>query len=495
MSSTQSPAPQPNQQKVTTNILWKFSGLGFKLLTQLAAVAVLSRLLPIEAFGVITYAMIFVNFTELLMQLGVGPAVIQNQNATTLTIRVAFTLSVMAGVLGTLLLFAIAPLLASSSSDIPVFRTLAGFFLLSSFGAIADALLQKQGRFKNIAIIESTSYFLGYALLTIILAFAGFGVYSLIFGVLAQVGIRSLFLLLTVRHSLIPSFARAEMRGIFRFGAGLTAARMFNFLALNGDYFLVGRLIGERALGLYSRAFYIMRLPTDLLTTALHAVLFPSFAEIQNDRKKLCAAWLGAVRMSATFVLPLMALLAVIAPELVPVFLGKGWEESVVPLQILTPIGFLNLYTLSDALLKAAGEIKRQMIGHALFAAALLTAVFIGSQNGLQGVAIGVVAANILMFVYMTARSLQILPAGVGDFFRQLRAGVVLGFVTAGAGLGARYFLTRFIASEILVLSGTVLVAILAALLAFQAPTEIFREIRQPAIRLLRSIFSKNKAA
>ncbi len=421
---------RPAFSKIVRNLGWRSSGLAAKVGLQLVTVAVLARLLPIEAFGTITYVMIFVNFTELLFQMGIGPAVVQRKTLAGRTIRAAFTLAVLSGAAGTLL-FQLGSLLFVDSGTRPIYLWLGMIFLLSGFGAVSEALLQREGRFKYLMLAETGAYLCGYTLVTILLAANGFGVMSLVAGIILQSGLRAFLLWLGTRHSLLPAWHRQEFRELASFGGGLTLARVANFAAMNGDYFIAGRLLGEKALGLYSRAFYLMRLPTSLIMTSLHTVLFPAFAQHQHDLDRLRRHYFTAVMLSAALVLPLVLFIAFMARPIVLLVLGEKWLATVPALQILAPIGFFNLYTLSDALLKAVGALRLQVSGHLLFALLLISGVAAGSGWGITGIATAVLGANIAMFFYMAAAGIRVLRAGWGELAAALIPALVLGGISA----------------------------------------------------------------
>ena len=100
------------------------------------------------------------------------------------------------------------------------------------------------------------------------------------------------------------------------FGVGFTVARVANFLANQGDNIVVGRMLGPQALGIYTRAYQLMAVPTTLFGDVLDRVLFPTMAKVQGDAPRLAAAYLQAVASIALVMLPLGVVMTVLAPEL-----------------------------------------------------------------------------------------------------------------------------------------------------------------------------------
>ena len=118
-----------------------------------------------------------------------------------------------------------------------------------------------------------------------------------------------------------------------------------------GDYLVVGRWLGSSSLGLYTRARKLMGAPASLLGGMLDDVLFPAMARVQDDLPRLGLAYRRGVSLVALTMLPLSALLMVLAPEVIAVALGPQWLGAVVPFQILA-VGLLlrTSYKMSDSL-------------------------------------------------------------------------------------------------------------------------------------------------
>ncbi len=96
-----------------------------------------------------------------------------------------------------------------------------------------------------------------------------------------------------------PLLARNELRDLLRFGVGAQLSVSVNYVALNADNFLVGRLLGAPALGLYNRAYTLMNLPYTYASNVLSSVLFPAFAHVQDDTGRVRRGYLMMTRVTA----------------------------------------------------------------------------------------------------------------------------------------------------------------------------------------------------
>ncbi len=87
------------------------------------------------------------------------------------------------------------------------------------------------------------------------------------------------------------------MKELMHFGIGRTLARLANYGALNGDYLVIGRSLPPGALGLYSRAFQVVRIPSSHIASLISSILFPVYAAIQEDREKIKKGFIYQFRL------------------------------------------------------------------------------------------------------------------------------------------------------------------------------------------------------
>ena len=155
-------------------------------------------------------------------------------------------------------------------------------FPLSGIAVVSGSLLQRELKFRWLAQREVASYVIGYGVVGIALASAGWGVWALVWGNLAQAAVNTVLLLL----GRPPSFSlwpdRRALAELTYFSGGFTIGRIANYLATQGDNLVTGRWLGAAALGVYGRAYQLMAVPSMLFGDVLDNVLFPSLARLQG---------------------------------------------------------------------------------------------------------------------------------------------------------------------------------------------------------------------
>lgn len=379
------------KQKAVSSSGWGFLDKGSNVIAQFLIGIVLARLLPPSDFGLIGLAMIVIGFGQIFVNLGLGPALIHKQNISERHIRVVFTTSLIAGIILMILVFTSAPLVAvifNNENVIPVVKVLSVIFVIAGFQVPSQAILKKELDFRNIFYVSFGKSIL-YGIVSIALALFGFGVWSLVIGSIIQRLISLLGSYWYIRHSLKPLFAQKEILDLAHFGSGMTLNGIFNYFALKGDYFMIGRILGTEALGLYTKAYNLMQAPTSQFVSVLSDVLFPTASKIQSDSDRVRSVFLKTMQVIAFVTIPFCSLMILIAPEFIVGLYGENWKGAVVPFQILGGFGvFRAMYNAGGSFLRAKGWVYGLFGANICYGITMLTGVWLASNIfGLNGAA------------------------------------------------------------------------------------------------------------
>jgi O-antigen/teichoic acid export membrane protein len=391
---------------------WMFLGTGAQAALQLLVLIVLTRLLSPKDFGMVEAASVVIGFTTIFSQLGVGPAVVQRAKLEEKHLRTAFTLSLLFGAALTALIWFFAPLISGFfriEELAPVLRAMSFTFFLQSISVIAESLVQRNLQFRRLANVEILAFGLGFAGVGVTLAIQGFAVWALVGAYLSQALIKTIILLMIQPHPKMPLMERTAFRDLMVFGTGFTLARIGNYLAGQGDKLVVGRWLGPEALGLYGRSYQLMSVPASLFGQVVDRVLFPVMARIQEEPERLALAFRRGVALVAIVIMPVSGALFLLAPELVYLLLGPGWDEVVTPFQIFAGgMLFRTSYKISDSICRATGAVYRRAWRQAVFAILVMAGAYYGQCEGLKGVAVGVLSALFINFLLMAQLSLRL---------------------------------------------------------------------------------------
>jgi O-antigen/teichoic acid export membrane protein len=432
------PRPVPGRMTSRTlgGLFWLFLGTGSQAVLQVLVLAVLSRLLAPADFGLVAAVLAVVGFSTIFSQLGIGPAVVQRLELKPAHLRMGFTLSLLLGFLLAALAWMFAPAVADCfrlPGLTPILRAVSLVFPLQGLSVVAESLLQRDLQFRRLAAIEVASVALGYGLVGIALAALGFGAWSLVGGHLAQTVLKTAALLILRPHPMRPLWDRQACSELLYFGSGFTVARVGNYLGTYGDNFVIGRWLGAAALGIYGRAYQLVAGPAALFGTVLDRVLFPAMARVQTQPEQLAAAYRRGVALIALVTLPASAVLVVLAPELIHVLLGPGWDAVVVPFQILAAgLMFRTSYRMSDSISRATAAVYRRAWRQGLFALMVVGGAWLGCPWGLAGVSVGVAVAITMNFLLMAQLSLTLASMSWQSFWAAHLPAVTLAALLGG---------------------------------------------------------------
>ncbi len=435
--------PQGLTRRAIGGMFWTLSGTGLQGVVQLLVLMVLGRLLTPAEFGIMGAATVIVALSQIVSQIGVGPAIIQRRELDPIHIRVAATLSFLLGlVLGAVVFFG-APLIAKFyriPEVEPVLRLVAFMFPLDGLNTVSKALLTRQLRFRLYVALDVGSYIIGFAVVGVLLAWHGAGVWSLAIANLCQVGLRMLAMYTAARHSLRPSFNAAASRDLLSYGFGHSLGQVGAVISQQGDNFFVGRWLGPAALGLYGRAYSLMVMPATAFGRIVMRVLFPLLSQLQDERGRLGNAYERGLAIVALVSLPVSTFLWVLAPEFISVVLGPAWSGVVMPFRMFSiSLLFRMSSRISDECSKAAGRVYGRAVLVWVYAGLVVLGATVGQRWGIGGVAIGVSFAMAFNWVSMAWLTRSVTGVTWARFFlAHLPAAVLATLVALTAAAAAQ---------------------------------------------------------
>ncbi|NND10533.1 MAG: lipopolysaccharide biosynthesis protein, partial [Flavobacteriaceae bacterium] len=425
-----------NSSKTKSSIIgliWMFFGNSFNVFSQLLILGILARLLTPEDFGVIGIILIFVNFSNIFTQMGIGTALVQLKTITEQHISQSYTLSIILGILIGVLFYFLAPYIGTffNLTDLegPI-RFFSFLFPFKSFNGISTSILQRKLRFPAIVKTNTVSYLLGYGLTSITLAFLGYGLWSLIYGQLAILIVETVMLWYYQKPSFSIISNKSILKELMVFGSGYTLDTNFNFFAENSDNIIVGKVLGAASLGIYSRAFQFLALPASFFGKIYDKVLFPVLSNKQDDKAKLTSFYIFSISFCLIILFPISIILLFNAELIVRVLLGDQWLDVIEPFQVLI-IGFAFRFgtRINKSFLKSLGLVYHGALYQFIFAVLMISSCLMGVYLfGLVGVALGVLFATVMNYLQVSFRIQKLLDFKY-KYFLMLHANAFINFL------------------------------------------------------------------
>ena len=364
----------------------------------LVSTLILARVLVPADFGIVAMAWSFIFVAELMAAFGFDVALIHKQDVTRRHFDTAWTMNVALGAAILILMLVAARPVADFYNQPVVFWVvcaLAWSPLIAGLENIGVVAFRKDLDFRKEFGYQIIRRLVGFAV-TVPLAFLLRNYWALIVGTLAAriAGTAASYLV----HPYRPRFSLIEIKSLFRFSRWLLMNNVVGFLKERSSDFVLGRLNGPAALGVYNVSYEIATMPTTALSAPINRALLPGFARIASDLQAMHSAYRNAIGMLALVALPAAGGIFAVAPYLVPVALGQKWLTGVPLLEILALNGgLLLIHSSICTVLIAAGHPDRVVKSNAFYVVMLLgLLVLLVPQFGLLGAAYAALSASVL---------------------------------------------------------------------------------------------------
>ncbi len=316
-----------------------FSRFGIQLITTI----VLARLLLPEDFGVIALLSLFVSIAGAFIDSGFSASLIQKNNFTEQDASSVFYFNVGLGIVMAVILSISAPFFVNFF-QLPILRwltyILALNLLVGAFGAVHLVFLNKNLDFRTQMRINITATIMSGAA-AILMAWYGWGVWSLAFQILIASVVRVLLIWFYCPWRPSLTFSAKSLSALFNFGGFVFLTNLLEAIYGRLHTLLIGKLYSPVELGLYARAENTQNLATSILTETVNRVAFPIFSQTKLDKIKLKRgvrkALAGTMLVNAPVVLGLLA----VSEPLVSTLFGENWLPSVPYLQVLCLVGLI----------------------------------------------------------------------------------------------------------------------------------------------------------
>jgi O-antigen/teichoic acid export membrane protein len=406
----------------------------------MVGMVIIARLLDPSHFGMVAMAMLLMTSSYLVVDLGMGPALIQtgvDHNKVTFP---ALAVTLVCGALLWLLVYVFAAPLAAwlgNGEVAPVIRTLSALIGLEALVTIPDALLRKELRFGRVSLL-SLSMELTNTLVTVLLALAGFGVWSLVYGRLVAATLKTVLAWLFCPGWEWLNPAHWEWRRtieMMRYGISTTAGGLVAYFHGNWDDWLVGRIFGSGALGFYRQAYDLSNgTLASLSRGVINGVFFPSYTRILDDRARLTRIYIKSLRFVLLLMTPMALGLFVVAPELVRVVLGAKWTPMITTLQIYALLVLTRpLSSNTYPLFQAMGHPEYNLHAGLVLVAVMVPLAMLLLPYQIEGVALAVVLAHTAGALYNIYQANTLLPGTFGATVNAVKAPLAMGVVMAAS--------------------------------------------------------------
>lgn len=335
------------RKQAVAGVKWNCVSTAVTVLVQFVTLAILAHLLSPEDFGLMGMAIVVTGLAGTLADFGLSNAIIYRQDATRRQLSSLYWFGIFVSWILWGIVWLITPLVSdffNQKEMIGVLRGASLTFLVAPLGQQFLALLRRELLFKMIGWIK-ISEIIVYGFTGIILAQMGYGVMSLVWATVFRSMVSTGMLsFVAFRKTWLPvfHFRICDLQGFTKFGLFQMGDRLVNYIGNNIDYLIIGRFLGAEALGYYTLAYNLMRVPQLTINPIIVSVAFPAFAKVQSQNDVLRRGYGKILSYLNAVTTPMMLGMFVVAPLFIPVVYGESWFPAVHVVQIFCLLGIIK---------------------------------------------------------------------------------------------------------------------------------------------------------
>ncbi|WP_432245328.1 oligosaccharide flippase family protein [Arthrobacter sp. G.S.26] len=404
-------------------LAWSLLNTGVAKLGTLGIGILLARILGPDSYGTFAVAMVALLAVLTFNELGVSLAIVRWPGDPADIAPTVTTISILSSCLFCLAGLWAAPWFAAAMGDpdaAGVVRLMVCCVPISGVVATPAALLQRSFDQKTKMAIDQVNVWLG-AVISIVLALAGFGAMSLAIGRLAGTVVSGIMFVVKSPLPLRAGLDRKLLKPLLGFGLPLAGTSIIVFCLGYFDQLVIGNLLGPTMLGLYVLAFNLASWPVSVLSQPLRSVAPAALARLQHDPPRMRATVTALTGVLTAVTFPAVTLLAIQAGPIVQFVYGDAWAGAAAALTWLAMLAGLRIFfELIYDYLVVVGLTGSILTIQVCWLVALVPALLLGAADGIAGIARAqfLVAAAVVLPIYLW----RLRTAGIGPA-RMLRQG------------------------------------------------------------------------
>lgn len=375
-----------HEEKVLNGLGWTFAERILAQGVSFAVSIILARLLLPDEFGIIAIVLVFINIANVFVTNGLGQALIHQEKIDENEYSTVFWMSFVFSVVLYFILFFSSPLIADFYNApilSPVLRVLSLKVVLASLNTVQHAYVSKTMRFRSFFFATLIGTVVS-AVVGVLMAYKGFGVWSLVAQYLTNSIFDTLFLQLTIKWKPRFVFKIEAAKSLLNYGWKLTASALVIAVYNELRSIIIGRVYSTEDLAYYNKGNHFPSVLINNLNSAIEKVFFPSMVLLNSNIEDLKKFTKKTLKMSSYIVFPALTWLFVAASPIVTFLLTDKWNQSVPFLQIMCIFWITQpLQTVNWQVLKAMGrsdlcfklEIIKKIIGLVLVLSTMMISV------------------------------------------------------------------------------------------------------------------------
>lgn len=421
-----------NNRSVLSNFIWRFAErCGAQGVSFIVSI-VLARLLAPEVYGTIALVTVFTTILNVFVDSGFGNALIQKKDADDLDFSTVFYFNIIICTALYILMFVTAPLIAEFYKDTsltPVIRVLSLTLVISGVKNVQQAYVSRTMQFKRF-FFATLSGTVGAAVIGIVMAYFGFGVWALVAQQIFNMTVDTIILWITVKWRPKRIFSWQRLKGLFSYGWKLLVSALLDTAYRDLQQLIIGKLYTKSDLAQYNRGNQFPNLIVSNINSSIDSVLLPAMSKEQDHANEVKSMTRRAMKISTYVMAPMMMGLAFIGEPVVRLILTEKWLPCVPFMRIFCitymfyPVHTANLNAIkamgrSDLFLKL--EIVKKIMG--------LTVLLLTMWHGVMVMAYSLLFTSVLSQIINSWPNKKLLNYSYLEQLKDILPGIIVAVV------------------------------------------------------------------
>ena len=390
---------------------------------QLIISIILARLLEPSDFGIIAMTTIFMVGATAIIEGGFTGAIIHSKTVDEYDKNTILFFNVLTSILFFAIFWFSAPLIADfyNEPQLDIIMKVISFgLIINSFGLVNSSLLQKELMFKKRALISSIAVLIS-GIVGVLLALIGFGVWALIWQQILIYTIQSLLLWIILPWKPRFVFNLSSLKKMFSYGNKLMLSTVNRTIFENLYSVIIGKFYTATELGFYYRSKRFAILGSQIPTTVISRVSFPSLAKIHDNQSLLNVEYKKYLLLANFVIVPVLSFMIFDSQNFINVLIGNKWLASAPYLRILCISGFFfPLHVLTFTLINSQGNSKRTLQIEIIRSIVLIGALYLTYKISIIAILFGEAVSLFVLAIFEVNETKKYIDIKIIEYLRLL---------------------------------------------------------------------------
>lgn len=420
------------RENLVVNLIWRFAERCGAQFVAFVVALILARILEPEVYGTIALINVFTAILQIFVDSGLGNALIQKKDADETDFSTVFYVNIVFCIILYSIIFAAAPLIAAFYGNMDMtmmLRVLGLTIVISGVKNVQQAYVSRNLMFKKF-FFSTLGGTIMAAILGILAALKGFGIWALIIQQLVNLFIDTLILWITVKWRPKRLFSVSRLKELLSYGWKLLVSALIDTGYNNLRQLIIGKMYSAGDLAYYERGKQFPEFIVGNINSSIDSVLLPAMSNVQDKRESVKNMTRKSIKVSIYIMSAFMIGLFVTAPSVIKILLTDKWLPSIPYLRIFCisymfwPVHTSNLNAIkamgrSDLFLKL--EIIKKCMG--------LTLLFISMHYGIMAMAYSLLVSDVMSQIINSWPNRKLLDYGYLEQLKDILPSILLAAV------------------------------------------------------------------